>query len=202
MAEKKMILPMAVRPMEKESTKESYAPCSLYAHLGGMLEEWKNHRRAVIEDVWDTAYKNYNGVFDEDEVKSRSTKSWRSKAFYPLTEQKVTSAQAQLQDVLFKGGKFPYDIKCSPLPDDPSILAANQAVSDGAMGNGMLAVTEQKAIDKQELEARIKNMKKRIDDQFAECDAASVGLTSIYDGALYGTAFLESPKVIRKKRHK
>ena len=197
----KPVLPMSVRPADPEQEEFLSIP-KLYSHLEDLLSEWKDHRKATIEHTWTEAYNNYKGEFDDLEHRgSKSTAAWRSKAFYPLTEQKVTTAQAQLQDVLFKGGKFPYDIKSSPLPDDPAMQAdAEQASEGGSMR--FPGQVEQQAMNKAELEQRIKNMKKRMDDQFAECDASSVGLRSIYDGALYGTAFLESPRVIRKKRYR
>ena len=197
----KPILPMAVRPMEPDETSTPIP--KLYTHLEAILEDWKDHRKVTIENVWDEAYRNYKGEFDDVEHRgSKSTAAWRSKAFYPLTEQKVSAAQAQLQDVLFKGGKFPYDVKTSPLPDDPAMQADAEKVVEGG---GMLQNPQQiqaQAMKRGELDQRVKNMKRRLDDQFAECDAASVGLRSIYDGALYGTAFLESPRVIRKKRYR
>lgn len=199
------ILPLNVRPVEKDEAGSDDAPTKLYAHLDKLLGEWKDHRSVSIEDVWDKAHKNFNGQFDDNggETSTRSSKAWRSKAFYPLTEQKVTAAQAQLQDILFKGGRFPYEIKSTPIPDDPEDMASAERVAEGgAMSPEQMAQVNAKAAEKQNLKARMKNMTKRMDDQFAETDAASVGLVSIFDGALYGTAFLESPKVVRKKRYK
>ena len=200
--DKKVVLPLAVRPADEESHAYKDTP-KLYSKLSALLSEWQDHRKIAIEDKWETAYNNFKGEFDDAEHKGANASSpWRSKAFYPLTEQKVTAAQAQLQDVLFKGGKFPYDIKGSPIPDDPAILAdANKVVHGGQMLTRGREV-EQKAMAKEELDQRVKNMRKRMDDQFAECDAASIGLTSLYEGALYGTAFLESPRITRKKRYK
>jgi hypothetical protein len=191
--------------MDSKEADETRAP-KLFQHLSGLLEGWKDHRKVAIEADWTRAHDNFNGKFDdsESETSTRASKSWRSKAFYPLTEQKVTAAQAQLQDILFKGGKFPYDVKTTPIPDDPAMMAAMEQMADGETPIGPEGQQQvaQMAMDKKTLEARIKNMKKRLDDQFAESDAASVGLISIYDGALYGTAFLESPRVIRKKRYR
>ena len=132
--DKKPTLPMNVRPMDETEDKEnSLVSSRLFAHLDKMLTEWKDHRKAAIEWVWEKAYENFNGHFDDNnkDSNSRSLKRWRSRAFYPLTEQKVTGAQAQLQDILFKGGRFPYDIKGSPIPDDPAMLASNEAVAMG-----------------------------------------------------------------------
>lgn len=198
---KDVVLPMAVRPMENEAMTTPIS--KLYSHLTNLLEDWKDHRRSAAEHIWEEAYSNFKGDFDDVEHRgSKSTAAWRSKAFYPLTEQKISTAQAQLQDVLFKGGKFPYDIKTSPLPDDPAMQAdAEQAVEGGAMLQNPQAMQDM-AMKRSELDQRVKNMKKRMDDQFAECDAASIGLISIYDGAIYGTAFLESPRVVRKKRYR
>lgn len=192
---------MAVRPMESEAMTTPIS--KLYSHLGDTLKDWQDHRVVTVEGVWTDAYSNYRGVFHDIQNKgSKAAAAWRSDAFYPLTEQKISAAQAQLQDVLFKGGKFPYDVKTSPLPDDPFMQAdAEQAVEGGGMLQNPQAV-QAIAMKRGELEQRVKNMKRRLDDQFAECDAASVGLVSIYDGALYGTAFLESPRVSRKKRYR
>lgn len=198
---KEVVLPMAVRPMESEAMTTPIS--KLYSHLGDTLKDWQDHRVVTVEGVWTDAYSNYRGVFHDIQNKgSKAAAAWRSDAFYPLTEQKISAAQAQLQDVLFKGGKFPYDVKTSPLPDDPFMQAdAEQAVEGGGMLQNPQAV-QAIAMKRGELEQRVKNMKRRLDDQFAECDAASVGLVSIYDGALYGTAFLESPRVSRKKRYR
>lgn len=208
-------LPLVVRPIE-DPAQTVVPDAKLVVYLTDLLSEWKNHRRAAIEDTWERAYKNFNGVFDDDylDTKTKANKAWRSKAFYPLTEQKVTGAEAQLQDILFKGGRFPYDIKNSPLPDDPTMAPMVQQAADPELpvpqeqpegirvrGTPAPQTIEQKAMNLDQLEVRMKNMKKRIDDQIAEADAASVGLRSLFDGALYGTAFLEAPKVIRKKRY-
>ncbi len=197
----KPVLPLAVRPLEKEEPHNGCIKSKLVYRLNSILDDWKDYRLTTIESTWTKADSNFKGEFDAKKGKQNPNSNWRSKAFYPLTEQKVTTAQAQLQDILFKGGKFPYDIKGSPIPDDPQIQAdAEKGAEGGAIENPELINASANA--KANLEQRIKNMKKRLDDQFAECDAASVGLMSIYDGALYGTAFLESPKTIRKKRYK
>ena len=203
---KQKLLPMNVRPLEEAKFEGVESGTKLIGHLTTQLGEWQHHRKTTVEPIWDRAYKNFNGEFDDNwqDSRSKANKEWRSKAFYPLTEQKVTAAEAQLQDILFKGGHFPYDIKNSPLADDPQLAALLEQAADpnvpqvpGQLQQGEI---QQKAMSQKELDARIKNMKKRIDDQIAECDAASVGLISIFDGALYGTAFLESPKIIRRKR--
>ena len=197
---KDKVLPMAVRPASKDKNLESRPTPKLYVKLTDILSDWQDHRMQSVEQTWTKAYENFKGNFDDVEFKgSKAANAWRSKSFYPLTEQKVTSAQAQLQDILFKGGRFPYDVKTSPIPDDPAMQAK---VAEAAEGQYYPEMDQTKAMEKQELAQRVKNMKKRMDDQFAESDAASVGLISIYDGALYGTAFLESPRVIRKKRYR
>jgi len=203
MTEKKVTLPMSVRPSDQEKEPRVSAVPKLYAKLSDLLEEWKSHRTSEVEDIWDRAYRNFKGDFDDIEHRgSKSSASWRSKAFYPLTEQKVTAAQAQLQDVLFKGGRFPYDVKGSPLPDDPLVQADAEQATEGGGRVQFVGQVQEKAATKAEIDQRIKNMRKRLDDQFAEADASSVGLRSLYDGALYGTAFLESPRIIRKKRYR
>jgi len=201
--EKSVVLPLAVRPSDEDSEAGAGAKSTaLYSNIDGVLKEWQDHRKVHIEGKWKVANSNFQGSFDDVEHEgSKAKKTWRSKAFYPLTEQKVTAAQAQLQDVLFKGGRFPYDIKSSPIPDDPAVQAEAQRGVDGEAPVDVKAV-EARAGAQSELEQRVKNMKRRMNDQFAECDAASVGLNSLYDGALYGTAFLESPRIIRKKRYK
>jgi len=205
MAKRNITLPMAVRGGAKRgNARDKAASPKLVEHLKDQLGEWQDHRKVVIEAVWELAHQNFNGEFDNDVLGSaKSTKSWRSKAFYPLTEQKVTAAQSQLQDILFKGGRFPYDIKMSPIPDDPSSAVEVQKAADPMQPmSGAATDVQRKAMSIEELTIRIKNMKKRIDDQVAECDASSVGLLSIFDGALYGTAFLEAPQVVRKKRYR
>lgn len=191
-------LPMNVRPLiqqEGESNPES----RLYLNLVKQLGVWKDYRKNTVEAIWTKALSNFKGDFDDNQDKSTYNKGtgWRSRAFYPLTEQKLMGAQSQLQDILFKGMAFPYNIKSSPLPDDPD---RHGLVSDEANN---LSDTEQqaKSAEVKAFEARMKNMKKTIDDQLVESDAAAVGLMGIFDGGLYGTAFFESPKTIRRKRY-
>ena len=201
MKNSKRTLPMNVRPVKADKKYATRVESKLYTKLTDLLMEWQDHRKITVEDIWTKAYENFKGDFDDVEFKgSKAANAWRSKAFYPLTEQKVTAAQAQLQDVLFKGGRFPYDVKTSPIPDDPAMQVVIERAANGAVAPGVDLA--KKSMDREELDQRIKNMKKRLDDQFAECDAASVGLISIFDGALYGTAFLESPRVVRKRRYR
>jgi len=155
--------------------------------------------------------KNFNGEFDENntETQNSSSKSWRSKAFYPLTEQKIMGAQAQLQDILFKGGEFPFDMKTSPIPDmgidepqpEPALPPSTDEQGFSVNVGPVDPALQKKAMDSAELQKRMKRMKKYVSDQLTEADASSVGLAGIFQGALYGAAFFESPKIIRKKRH-
>jgi len=192
-----VILPAHVQGISKpKDTKEPES--SLFVTLSRLLESWKTYRKNTVEGDWNRAFDNFKGKFDDSLDKSYGQGSgWRSKAFYPLTEQKVMGAQSQLQDILFKGMAFPYNIKNSPIPDNPELSGltkdpANKTIDPNA---------PDKSAEIKAFEERMKNMKKVLDDQLVESDAASVGLMSIFDGALYGSSFFECPKTVRKKRY-
>lgn len=192
------ILPMNVRPLGNSGEEFKEPESKLFLALDKQLGIWKTYRQNHAEPHWTKAFNNFKGHFDETNDKTYSGGSgWRSRAFYPLTEQKVTAAQSQLQDILFKGMDFPYDIKSSPLPDDPDRKALVSEPSNNLVDDQQ----SEKAAEIKAFELRMKNMKKTMDDQLVECNAAAVGLMGLFDGALYGTAFFESPKTIRRKRY-
>ena len=142
------------------ASNEPRVTSQLVSELTDLLRVWKDHRRTTIEDVWMRSWKNYNGIDDASvPPKTRGAKAWRSTSFFPLVEQKVTAAVSLLDDVLFKAGKLPFELKNSPVGDmiQQLMLEATQET------------IQQIAMQQQLVDEKAKRMKSVMDDQFEEC---------------------------------
>lgn len=70
-------------------------------------------RREEDENRWQSAYRNYRGLYSSD---VKFTQEEKSQAFVKVTKTKVLAAYAQIVDVLFAGTKFPIGVEATPVP--------------------------------------------------------------------------------------
>ena len=141
-------------------------------------KDWSDDRKE-LEDIWSMSYDAFRGDYSSGNLekwKQLEGTTWRSKVFVRLTKMKIVSAVAQIEDVYFQGGKIPYAISPTPVPED--------------MGGILL--------DPKEAEARAKRMSQKIDDILTECKAQRKEMAAILEMAIYGMSVIEAP-IIREK---
>ncbi len=143
------------------------------------FENWRDARKP-IEREWRLAFNNFVGRYKK-ELKSGEGETWRSRAFFPMTKQKVQSALAQIADSVFQGGKFPFDMTLTTLADSP-----NEALRDAAF----------------DLEERLDKHKLLITDQLEETNAKKELLDAFRSGAIYGTCCIKSPVIMKRERNR
>jgi len=173
---------------------------SLYSYLSDMKRRWADSKRAEIIPTLEKCWRNFNSLPETDDTPqtSRGKKPWRSDAFHPLTEQKVMAGVSQMDDVLFREGKFPYAYKTSPITD-----AGLDTITFDRKENEPLTEEEQKIANMGRIAKRKMRLMKRVtDDQFAECSAVEEARSMLFSAALYGTAAVESPIVVQRTRNK
>ncbi len=143
--------------------------------------KWCQQERAtLVEPVWGMAYDAFMGRYSSqwlDKWKSLEGNDWRCKVFVRFGRRKVISAVAQIEDVLFQGGGFPYNIKPTPVPED---------------ARGMV-------LPKEIAQARSELMSKKIEDVLVECKYDRTLRSSILEKAIYGMSVHKCP-VIKQKR--
>lgn len=90
-------------------------------HEDGTLIGWLNSQfqraedaRRSDEDRMLRAYKNYRGLWSED---NRFTQTEKSRVFIRVTKTKVLAAYGQIIEVLFGGQKFPLTVSPTPMPE-------------------------------------------------------------------------------------
>jgi len=144
--------------------------------LNWMMEE----RRNLIEEQWRANDDAFRGRYDSSTLKKWKTsegQGWRSKVFVRLTKQKVVTGYNNLLAVMLQGGKLPWDIEPTPIPE-------------GATGQ---------VLPEQEANARCGRMKKVIRDNLDECRAESRYMTAAMVMALYGMSWIRGP-VLRQRK--
>lgn len=176
-------------------------------YLQDLFRTWDDARRTEIVPTWTRAWANFNsqpmvdGAINSYDTPvnepSRGKKAWRSKAFHPLTEQKVMAGVSQLDDVLFRSDMFPYDLAVSPIPDEGLVGQLFDTPPDQVTPE-LQARMQKERLAKQKLRL----MKLKIDDQLAECSAINEGRAVTFFAALYGTAAIEAPVVVRRTRNR
>lgn len=144
------------------------------------FSEW-SQARSEREIAWESAWRNYMGQF-RPELKPSEGEKWRSRVFFPLTKHKVALAVSNIADVVFQGGRFPFDIKNTPIPDSPD----NAALKDLGF----------------DMEERVKNMKALIEDQLIESKAEDQLYDCLLTAAIYGTACMRGPVVKMRPRNR
>jgi hypothetical protein len=102
---------------------------------------------------------------------------------------------SQIDDVLFRSGGFPYDLKMSPVSDSGlSALVFDETLPTTQADEDMIR-------SQKEAESKMRLMKRKIDDQLAESRAVEHARAVTFSAALYGTGALASPVVVRRTRN-
>lgn len=96
----------------KNVEEENISLSPLVAYIQDKFEKSKT-RRYTDEQRWLEAYNNFRGVYGPD---TQFTDTEKSQIFIKVTKTKVLAAYAQIQDVLFAGGRFPIGIEASKVP--------------------------------------------------------------------------------------
>lgn len=102
-------------------------PHSVVAFVEQKFSRAKTQRRSD-EERWETAYRNYRGLYGPD---VQFTEAEKSRIFVKVTKTKVLAAYGQIIEVLFGNNKFPISVDPTTLPDgvvesvhfDPAIPA-------------------------------------------------------------------------------
>ena len=84
----------------------------LYSHILSLYNRSK-HKRMPEETKWLEDYRNYRGLYGPQTV-FRDTE--KARAFIKITKTKVHASYAQITDILLSAGKFPIQVRPSPVP--------------------------------------------------------------------------------------
>lgn len=157
------------------STKEGLA-----AYLTKLLETWQRERKSSIENVWAKCESNFNGEYDGPPLNDKED-AWRSRAVYPLTEQKVTAAEALMNDAMFMSGQLPYHLESTPIEDSP--------VNEELQAQGF------------NLDENMARHRELIGDELAESKAIDHAKAAVHQCVKLGTGCMQSPYVHTVKRN-
>jgi hypothetical protein len=147
----------------------------------GYYKDWSDQRRDSLEATWSMAYDAYRGDYSSGNLerwKALEGTTWRSKVFVRLTKMKVVAAVSQINDVYFQGGKLPFSVTPTPIPDDMQGMALDPKIAEERAGR----------------------MSKRIEDIFVECRAAALQKMANLEMAIYGMSVLKAPVMRQKER--
>ena len=147
--------------------------------LGEKFEVYRK-ARVDIEAEWEQDFANYMQEYRPEGSNSEGV-GWRARVFHPMTRVKVTVAMSQISDVWFQGGRFPFDLKNSPIPDSPN---------EGLKELGF------------DLGDRLDRMRMKIKDQLIESKAKDELLAAGLNNAIFGTAVIRCPFITERKRNR
>ncbi len=156
------------------------APDELVSVLTRKFESYKS-ARAEFENEWVQDYDTFMATF-KAELKTGEGQMWRSRANHPMTRIKVNIAVSQMSDVWFRGGRFPYMLKNTPVPDSP--------------------INEEMEMLGFDMTERLHKMSQRIDDQLIEARTNDELLACGQGCALFGTGVMRGPFVEMRKRYR
>jgi hypothetical protein len=146
-------------------------------------EHCRQERENLYENTWRLSYDAFRGVYSSENLarwKALEGHEWRSKVFVRLTKQKIVAAVSQIEDIEFQGGKLPFSLEPTPIPEDHLGLILPPEVA------GM----------------RCNGMKKRIEDNLTESNAQRQFMGGLLEQALYGFSWLKSPVVRQYNRQR
>lgn len=143
------------------------------------FESYKSARKTTEVD-WDLDYSNYMQEYKPEGSNSEG-KNWRTRAFHPMTRSKINVAMSQISDIWFQGGRFPFNLKNTPVPDSPN---------EGLLELGF------------DLDERLDRMKLKITDQLIESKAKDELLACALNCAILGTGVIRCPELVTKKRNR
>lgn len=136
----------------------------------------RRERQNLLEDDWNLCYDAFMGKYSSSNLKrwkALEGSDWRSKVFVRLTKVKVVAATSQLEDIYFQGGKIPFNLTPTPMPES---------------GPGVW-------LEPVEAERRCKRMKKRIEDIYTEIKYERKLMSAILEKAVYGMTVHKCPVI-------
>ncbi len=183
------------------------------------------------EKRWIDSYKNYRGIYGND---NQFTDTEKSQVFIKVTKTKVMAAYGQITDVLFAGQKFPLGINSTRMPKgidesinfDPLAPKENAQSPYGFPGDGNdLPAGATNSILRDRLEKDLPNlqegpgltptaityhpadeaakkMEKTILDQLEESSASKHLRSAAFEMSLFGTGVLKGPFAVDKESPK
>ena len=86
---------------------------TLASHVQSAYKRSEDARRDQ-ETRWITSYRNYRGIYGND---NQFTDTEKSQVFIKVTKTKVVAAYGQITDVLFAGQRFPLGINSTRIPE-------------------------------------------------------------------------------------
>lgn len=205
--------------------QENYRMAGVVDHVKSRFQRAKDKRRTA-EDRWETAYRNFRGIYGPDTV---FTDTEKSRVFLKITKTKVLAAYAQITDVLFAGNQFPIGIDPTPVPEgvettvsvdlDPNAAKSKPQLSATVSRPAILAALSpvQEKIEEAQLEPRTgalglpteavfspaqqaaRLMQKTIHDQLEESNATKHLRTACLEMAMLGTGIMKGPFTDRKE---
>lgn len=101
---------------EKKIEEENDEYSFLSSHVRKLFQKSKD-KRMPDERRWLEAHRNYRGLYGP-ETQFRDNE--KSKAFIKITKTKVHAAYAQVSDIAFASGKFPIEVRPSPVTNGDS----------------------------------------------------------------------------------
>lgn len=146
----------------------------LALYVQELFNWFAQERQQILEDTWNFGYDAFRGEYSSGNIarwKKLEGHEWRSQFFVRLTKQKIVAVVSQIEDIEFQGGKLPWDMSATPVPENKPGLF----------------------LDPKEAEFRCTGMKKQIDDYLTESQALNQFITSLLELALYGGSWLRSP---------
>lgn len=154
---------------------------SLARYIYDDLFDWfMQERRNLLEDQMRRNDDAFRGRYESDSLtkwKSTEGQGWRSKVFVRLTKQKVVTAYSSLTAVQLQGGKLPWDLEPTEIPEDMPGSPMDEALAKAAC----------------------LKMKKQIQDDFDECLLERRYASAIMELCLHGWSWIRGP-VLRQKR--
>lgn len=199
--------------------KESLEKGGLTAYIQQRFDRSKEVRYND-EQRWLEAYRNFRGEYGPD-VKFTDTE--KSQAFIKITKTKVLASLAQIEEILFSGGRFPVGAEASPVPEGiaeavhidpkepvgPSEPQRPATVSrpDILDNLGPLKTQLEQYSDKikdgpgltptaytwEPAKMAAKKLDKKFQDQLAEANAVSSLSSFAFDLCLFGTGIFKGP---------
>ena len=181
------------------------------------------------EQRWITSYRNYRGIYGND---NQFTDTEKSQVFIKVTKTKVMAAYGQVTDVLFAGQKFPIGIQSTRMPKgveesiyfDPIAPKESSNASPygfpgdgndlepGSTNNSLRSKLEESLSNIEEgpgltptsityhpADIAAKKMEKTVLDQLEESSASKHLRSATFEMALFGTGVLKGPFAVDKE---
>jgi len=137
---------------------------------------YMKNERLDLEDTWNLAYDAFRGMYSSGNLKKWKAlegSEWRSKVFVRLTKVKVVAAISQIEDIYFQGGKLPYNLNPTPVPETAPGFFLDPVVAD----------------------QRCKRMKLRLDDLLVQGKFERKLMGALLEKAVYGMTVHKCPVI-------